>query len=378
MKEKFKDIKLEGSIRINLKEKHETVDKWWESDKESLLRAIVRICEDYQRQGYTLTLRQLYYQLVSKDLIPNHDKVYAKLSSLKDEVVYSGRVDWDVFEDRGRLPSTPWYEEDIKSALEDTADRYRLARQTGQPTHIEVWTEKDAISAILKRVTVETGITLVVNKGYSSSTAMYSAYERFVEMIADGKKVKILYFGDHDPSGLDMIRDIEDRIMFMFANGNRFSESGYLYDLVEEWWVSNSLNIYDVVNLGPEYEIALKLLDSDTSNEKAEKAFDAGKIRLFIIQNQLFEIEQIGLTMDQILSYNPPPNPAKITDPRAKGYVKKFGQVSWEVDALSPNVMTGIVKGAIFQIMDNDVYDSVLKREQDERETIKGLVNKLD
>ena len=81
-------------------------------------------------------------------------------------------------------------------ALDDTANYYRLDRQRTQKQTIEVWTEKDAISGILKRITEKFHVRLGINKGYSSSAAMYRAYERFVEDINQGRKVTVLYFGD--------------------------------------------------------------------------------------------------------------------------------------------------------------------------------------
>ena len=95
MKERFRKPNVNGSIKIKLSDEK----GYWVADKNQILAAIVKVCEEYQNDGYTLTLRQLYYQLVSKDYIPNHDKVYKKMSSLKDEVVYGGIVDWKVFED---------------------------------------------------------------------------------------------------------------------------------------------------------------------------------------------------------------------------------------------------------------------------------------
>ena len=189
MKEEFKRCKTEGSIKINLGSKGV-----WVADKSRIMAAIIAVCKDYGRDGYVLTLRQLYYQIVAKDLVPNHDKVYKKISKLKDELAMGGYIDWKVLEDRGRVPHTPYYEEGIKGALERTVEYYRLNRQLGQEIHVEVWTEKDAISSILKRVTNYYGVTLCVNKGYSSTTAMYSAFERFSDIINEGRKVKILYF----------------------------------------------------------------------------------------------------------------------------------------------------------------------------------------
>ena len=121
MKEQFRNIKLDGAINMNIADKGEP-KMYWKAQKRDIINSIIEVCNEYRRGGYVLTLRQLYYQLVGKDLIPNKDKVYKKLSSLKDEVVYSGMVDWDVFEDRGRVPSTPYYENSIADALSYTAD----------------------------------------------------------------------------------------------------------------------------------------------------------------------------------------------------------------------------------------------------------------
>lgn len=369
MKERFKGINLEGSIRIKLSD----AKGYWEADKKRIMSAIVDVCKEYLENGYTLTLRQLYYQLVSKDMIPNHDKVYKKLSSLKDELVYAGVVDWDVFEDRGRVAQTPYFEESVSDALEYTAKTYRIDRQKNQGVHVEVWTEKDAISGILKRVTLPFGVTLSINKGYTSSTAIYSAYQRFKERIDDGQRVVILYFGDHDPSGLDMIRDIEDRIMFMLCNGEVSDEFDSNLD---NWWSKNQMDIYSVADFDEKYEKVPQLLQRES--EALEELFYAGQKEMYIKEHDLFQIQQIGLTMEQIREFNPPPNPAKITDPRAKEYVSKFGQVSWEVDALKPKVMEQIVKDAIEREIDMDIYNATMMEEERDRMLIKSLVKNID
>lgn len=375
MKERFKKVNLDGSISITM----DRVKGVWNADKRSVISAMVGICEEYKRDRYTLTLRQLYYQLVARDIIPNHDKVYKKMSGLKDEAVYGGLIDWGVFEDRGRVPHTPYYENGVAEALERTIECYRLDRQENQNVHVEVWTEKDAISSILKRVTDKYGITLVVNKGYTSSTAIYGAYERFTEKINHDKKVKILYFGDHDPSGLDMVRDIRERLMFMFINGEQL-DSGF-QDQLDAWWVDESLTLCDVAEFDEKYESVTELMRPDLSDYKHEKIyplFDEGRMAMFFHEKGLFEVQQIGLTMEQIEAYNPPHNPAKITDPRAKNYVKKYGAVSWEVDALKPNIMQGIVKDAIEQSISMETYDFVLKQERKEKGEIQGLIDGLD
>ena len=175
------------------------------------LEEINKIIEDYSRQGYRLTLRQLYYQLVSKGKIPNKVSEYSKLSSLLVKGRMAGYVDWDAIEDRLRRPRRPYWVHNIADALEDTLRAYRLNRMEDQPNYVEVWCEKDALSNVLYRVTSKYGIRLMVNRGYSSCTAMHDAYERFTEE-NDADRMAILYLGDHDPSGLDMIRDVRERL----------------------------------------------------------------------------------------------------------------------------------------------------------------------
>ena len=182
------------------------------------LEIINKIIEEYQAEGYVLTLRQLYYQLVSRDIIPNKQSEYAKLSTLLTKGRMAGIVDWEAIEDRNRKPYIPSAWDSPESIVESAISSYRRNRQEGQETYIELWVEKDALSGVLKRVTEKYHINLIVNKGYSSTSAMYDAYERVKDKVLENKKVVILYLGDHDASGLDMIRDIRDRTRTFISN----------------------------------------------------------------------------------------------------------------------------------------------------------------
>ncbi len=267
---------------------------------------INNIIEEYQKQDYVLTLRQLYYQLVSRDIIPNKQAEYSKLSTLLKEGRMSGIIDWDAIEDRLRKPSTPPSFESPESILDAAIKQYELPRQTGQKIYLEVWVEKDALSGVLKRVTEKYHIPIMVNRGYSSVSAMYDAFIRFVHNGAyEDRPVTILYLGDFDPSGLDMIRDIKDRI-------TEFQE-GY-----NDGW--------GVEEMG-------------------------------------FDIHAIALTEQQIEKYTPPPNPTKITDPRAKDFIKKYGNTSWEVDALKPEVLNELLEDWILEYINNDLYLEIVAKE---------------
>lgn len=271
------------------------------------------IIYDYQDQGYRLTLRQLYYQLVTRNVIPNKQTEYAKLSNLLKEGRMSGIVDWDAIEDRLRVPKLPYYVRDTSDAMTDTINQYRLDRQRGQNKYIEVWVEKDALSGVLSRITEKYHVRLMVNRGYSSVSAMYAAYNRFANaMIVENQDVLVLYLGDHDPSGLDMIRDIKERVSEML-----------------------SADFYD-------FEV-----------------------------EERFQVEQIGLNMEQIIELDPPPNPAKITDPRAKWYIEKYGPVSWEVDALNPATLNELVEFAILENIDQDLYEEMIEQEEDDKNDLR-------
>lgn len=276
------------------------------------------IIEQYQVAGYVLTLRQLYYQLVSQDIVPNNAKEYKKLGELLKEGRMGGLVDWDAIEDRLRKPDKPSSFDSPAEILDAAISQYQLPRQEGQPVYVEVWVEKDALSGVLTRVTRPYHIPIMVNRGYTSASAMYDAYNRFLENGQD-RPVVILYLGDFDPSGLDMIRDIRDRTdEFMHAEDSRL-------------W--------------------------------------AGDME--------FTVEPIALTREQIEQYNPPPNPTKITDSRAGDYIARYGRTSWEVDALRPDVLNAVLDTAIRRHIDIDQYDEVVAREKADRAKLRKLKEQL-
>ncbi len=274
------------------------------------LDVINSIIKEYAAEGYKLTLRQLFYQLVSRDIIPNRVQEYAKLGTLLVKGRMAGVVDWEAIEDRIRIPFVPYWVHGVEHAIDDTINQYRLDRQDDQEVYIELWVEKDALSGVLKRITSHYHINLMVNRGYSSCTAMHDAYKRFARQEEAGKQVHILYLGDHDASGLDMIRDIEDRL----------------------------------------------------------GEFGVNPI-----------VKPIGLTMEQIEKYNPPPNPAKITDPRAKWYIQKYGNTSWEVDALNPKVLHQLVKENVESLINMDTFrEKILQEEKDKKKLEKMKKDKGD
>jgi hypothetical protein len=100
------------------------------------------IIATYRAQGYTLTLRQLYYQFVSRDLIPNTERSYKNLGSAISDGRDAGMIDWDAIEDRGRGVSQWLIEEDEKSVLDMIEYRFALDFWQRQNCYVEVWVER--------------------------------------------------------------------------------------------------------------------------------------------------------------------------------------------------------------------------------------------
>lgn len=264
-----------------------------------------QIIEDYQGQGLRLTLRQLYYQLVTRNAIPNIERSYKNLSTLVSDARLAGLMDWEAIEDRVRQPRRQNEFEDLRELTEAAIHSYRLPRWKGQEWYAELWVEKDALAGVLNPLASEYHVTMMVNRGYSSQSAMYESAERF-NSSRDGRVPILFYLGDHDPSGEDMVRDIAER-----------------------------LSMFGVPGL---------------------------------------EVRKLALTMDQVERYNPPPNPAKISDPRATAYIREHGNSSWEVDALPPETLSEIIRKAFDEIVDTAKMDKVKRKEEADKRLLRRLV----
>ena len=264
--------------------------------------------------------------------------------------------------------------DNYQTGIRDLLGQYKRNRMKYQTNIVEIWSEKDAISNILKRVTERYTIPVMVNRGYSSSSAMHNAYQRIADYILDGKNFHLYYFGDHDPSGLDMIRDIEQRIVFFLIKGKASNKIKNIVGDWWDWWVDSSNYIHDLIRMELLNEDQVNEIyhsgDSDLS-ESVQSAYETAIARLFFKEKGIFKVVPIGLTMEQIEEFDPPPNPAKITDSRAKWYINKFGDMSWEVDALNPQDMARIVEEKILESIDVDEYDRVIAEEEADKTALK-------
>lgn len=171
------------------------------------------IIEEYRAEGFILTVRQLYYQFVARDLIPNTQRSYKRLGKLVSDGRLAGLIDWDAIEDRTRNLVTPPRWTDPGEIIDSCARQFRVDKWVGQEYRPEVWIEKEALAGVFDRICTKLDVPFFACKGYNSISEMWSAAQRLIEIAKDhGQKPMILHFGDHDPSGMDMSRDIVDRL----------------------------------------------------------------------------------------------------------------------------------------------------------------------
>lgn len=376
MKEYFEQRTLKGEINVACKFENQPT-RYWRDSKTNIANNIIRIVNRYAKEGETLTLRQLHYQFVGHvSTYVNHQSAYSKLGDILDDLRYCGIIPWDMFEDRGRKPFLPYSVKDVPDALNDAVETYRIDRQEGQQTHFELWTEKDALSAIFSKVTSEFHVRLVINKGYTSSTAAHEAYSRFAKEIVKGRKVVVGYFGDHDPSGLDMVRDITERILFFLCRGNQIKG---LQKQMDEWHEHNRTTIWDIADQYGKEKLAARIFnnrESDPSDKDREEWVSLQK-RYFIEQSGLFTVKHIGLTMEQIKQFKLPENPTKMTDSRAKEYIRKFGRRCWEVDAIDLIELRRLLREAIEEVIDVKKFKAVVSREKQEIKQLKLMIDSI-
>ena len=293
--------------------KQRYISRRFGTEATAMIVVINDILADYAAQGYDLSLRQLYYQLVSRNLVENTERSYKNVGNIVSDGRLAGLIDWDIIKDRGREMIVPAHWDSPAEIIRACAEQFRVDHWTKQSWYVEVMVEKQALEGVLIPVCRQWDVPFTANKGYSSSSAMREAGLRMYKRLRDGKEVVVIYLGDHDPSGIDMTRDIEERLR-LFAE-----------------------------------------CDPDD-----------------VIQ---VEIVRAALNMDQVEELQPPENPAKITDSRAASYIAKYGQSSWELDAIEPQRLASLVSDCIAKYVDKTQWERSEREQNAGRRYLKQLAD---
>ena len=276
----------------------------------ALIEVANAIIDDYAAQGFSLTLRQIYYQMVSRDIIANSDREYKRLGSIVANARLAGLIDWEAIEDRTRNIRHNAHWSSPRSIINAAIQSYQIDKWQGQPYRVEVWVEKDALIGVLEAACRPLDVAWFSCRGYTSASEMWEAGQRCVAAIEAGQHPVIIHLGDHDPSGIDMTRDIHDRLC-LFAGSH-------------------------------------------------------------------VTVNRIALNMDQVEQYGPPPNPAKLTDSRADGYIDEYGYSSWELDALEPTVLVGLIKEAVLSYRDDGVWNEMVHMEKEHKVWLREVASSME
>lgn len=283
----------------------------FKAERLELIETANQIIADYSAQGYTLSLRQLYYQFVARAIIPNSERSYKNLGGVVNDGRMAGLIDWNAIEDRGRGIRPTYVQEDERECVNGLEYHLSLDFWQRQNTYVEVWVEKDALTSVIERPCGRWRVPYMPCKGYLSQSEAWRSGRRMKRKAELGIRCVVIHLGDHDPSGIDMSRDNSERLQL-------FSDFGGV------------------------------------------------------------ELRRIALNMDQVEQYQPPENPAKVTDSRAVDYISRFGESSWELDALEPQVLDKLIGDEIQTLIDQDIWDETEAEEEEGRKVLRQLHDRWD
>lgn len=275
-----------------------------------LIGAANAILERYERAGRVMSLRQLYYQLVTMSVIPNSERSYSRLGSIVNDGRLAGLMSWTAIEDRGRQLRGLRTHGGPADAVRDAAASFLMDLWVGQPFRPEVWVEKDSLVDVVASICNELRVDFFSCHGYNSQSEAWAAGQRFAGYVRAGQRPIVFHLGDHDPSGLDMTRD----------------------------------------------------------NRRRLEQFAGVPV----------QVVRLALNHSQVAEYALEPNYAKITDSRAEAYVVEHGtDETWELDALSPEVMHDLIRDAVLRVRDNRLWSAALAREASERDRLDLALSEL-
>ncbi len=271
-----------------------------------VIYAVNEIIDEFQDQGYQLTIRQLYYQLVSRSIITNTVYNYNNISTLVNNGRSAGLIDWHAVVDQTRHLRRTLHCESASDLIEKAMGSMVIDKWAYQPYYLEVWVQKDTLMGLVQRICSRWDVPCFSCRGYVSQSEIWAAAMR---IISTERQVVIFHLGDHDPIGLDMSRDIFERLGQFGAN-------------------------------------------------------------------PIFK--RLALNSNQIEEYKPLQHPIKVTDSKYHEYIRRYGDQCWELDSLTPSVLTGLIQSGIDEYLDVKSFRRSTDAEMSEKAFIAKLATHLD
>lgn len=179
------------------------------------------------------TVRQVFYQASVRGIVDKTEASYAKVQRALVDLRRAGRLPWDYIADNTRWQRKRRTFRDPQEALYETARLYRKAMWADAGEQLEVWIEKDALSAVVYEVTDAYDVPLMVARGYSSVTFLQQAA---ADIAADGRPAFVYHFGDYDPSGVNAADKIEESLREFAPEAEiHFRRLAVLPNQIAEW-----------------------------------------------------------------------------------------------------------------------------------------------
>jgi hypothetical protein len=290
-----------GASPIRSRQRPQRRQRRTKGEMEELRAALYGVLEN----DHPMTVRQVFYRMVSAGVI---DKLESQYNSVVCRLLGIMRRDGDIpfgwIADATRWMRKPRSYSSAEDMLDRTAAAYRQALWADQDAYVEIWLEKDALAGVIYPITAKWDVPLMVTRGYPSLSFLYQAA---VDMAQEEKPCFLYYFGDHDPSGLDIPRRVER----------------------------------DLRGFAPDVDLTF---------------------------------ERVAVTMEQVEAWDLQTRPTKEWKSRPKG----FEGESIEVDAIPPDKLRDLVEECIVQHIDQDLLRRTKMIEKAERETLQGIVRRLN
>lgn len=285
----------------------------WRPRAESAdLIAEVRQVLDEYRDHLPLTLRQIFYRLVGKSLLPKHEGAYSRLCEMLNRARRAGLVAFEAIRDDGVTVaggSDLVNRQDVINLLRHYAETVALDRQAGQPQRLQIWCEAAGMVPQLQRVADPYGVPVISSGGFDSVTVKHDMGRQLAE-----RPTVVLHIGDHDPSGVHMFSSLAEDV----------------------------------------------------------QAF-AGTYRKQHCSDQTFRASiafiRLAVTPDQAHQFDLPSAPPKATDRR-----RFAGLETWQCEAIPPDELARIVESAITDRLDGEAYDAQLRVEAEVRRELAAWI----
>lgn len=284
-------------------------------DMETIAK-INHILDEMTSQGFPqVGVRRIHYEGVTKNWWPNTVSNYNRLIRVVTEARDAGLVSWTAIEDQERQLMGINTFDSPAQLLQDAKSRFALDLWHNQDWRPEVWVEKKGQNRMIGRICNKLRVDFFATKGYNSATEMWRGAQRLKDYVHKGQRPIIFYLGDHDPSGLDMVRDVRERVSL---------------------YAGTPITVVQIcLTYAQTQELALP--------ENPVKVRADGEF----------------------------------ADSRAKAYVAQYGDKSWELEALPASFLSEQIEHHILQIRDPDLWDEAVQEEVNDKRRMDDLIEQF-